>query len=240
MYSNIIYFDNINLIGGTESFMYYLGRKYNDLDITIYCKFGDEKQIARLRKYVRVLIYQKGVKLQCKKAFINYYIDPCVMDTIEADEYIQIIHTNYKKQEMTFKANPKVTKYIGVSKDVAESFKDYTGLDCEVCYNPIVLDKPKRLLRLISATRLTKEKGKNRMIQFAEMLDKAKIPYLWTVFTNNAYENDNPNMIYLEPKLDITNYIADSDYLVQLSDDGEGFGYAPAESLMLRNTSNCY
>ena len=230
--TNVIYFDRLSEIGGTESFLYYLARKYQDLDITIYCKTGDSKQIARLRKYVRVNIY-KGEKIKCDKLFINYYMDAATVNKIEAKEYIQIIHTNFLKQKLFWSPIPKVTRYIAVSEDAAKGFKAYTGVDCEVCYNPIVLDRPKKVLRLISATRLTREKGKGRMIQLANMLDEAGIPYIWTVFTNGAREIDNPNMIYLPTKLDISNYIADSDYLVQLSDDGEGYGYTPAEALVL-------
>jgi glycosyltransferase involved in cell wall biosynthesis len=229
---NIVYFKKISEIGGTESFLYYLARKYQDLDITIYYNDGDANQIARLKKYVRVKQY-KGEKLKCEKIFINYYIDEKTINNIEAKEYIQIIHTDYKKQELYFRSNPKITKYIAVTQVVADSFKEYTGLECEVCYNPLILDKPKKVLRLISATRLTKEKGKTRMIQFAKMLDDAGIPYIWTVFTNGAVGNDNPNMIYLKPKLDISDYIADADYLVQLSEDGEGYGYTTAEALSL-------
>ena len=54
---NIFYFYNINSIGGVESMFYYLAKKYKDNDITVYYSYGDEKQIARLRKYIKVLKY---------------------------------------------------------------------------------------------------------------------------------------------------------------------------------------
>jgi hypothetical protein len=38
-------------------------------------------------------------------------------------------------------------------------------------------DKPKKKLKLISATRLSVEKGGNRMIQLAETLDKMCVDY---------------------------------------------------------------
>lgn len=226
--NNIFYIYNLNLIGGTESFLYYLCRKYQDYDITVYYETGDINQINRLRQFVRVRKY-KGENIKCKKAFFNYNLD--IIDNVDAKEYIQILHTDYKEQKMFFRPNPKITKYIGVSKVVCNRFKEYTGLDCELCYNPIIIDKPRKVLNLISATRLTAEKGKNRMIKLANLLEQNNIPYLWTIFTDDTKFINNPNMVYMKPKLDITDYIANADYLVQLSDKGEGFGYTPAEAL---------
>ena len=71
------------------------------------------------------------------------------------------------------------------------------------------------------------------MKKFAEGLDRNNIPYLWTVFTNDTDAIKNDNVIYMKPKLDITNYIANADYLVQLPDDREGYGYSVAESLLV-------
>ena len=168
-------------------------------------------------------------KIICEKAFFNYTTD--IINNVEAKEYIQIIHTNYIEQKLSFTPHPKIQKYLGVSKVVCDSFKKYTGLDCELCYNPIVLDKPRKVLNLISATRLTAEKGKDRIIKFARILEQNNIPYLWTIFTDDVNKIKNPNIVYMQPRLDITDYIANADYLVQLSNKGEGYGYAPAEAL---------
>ena len=62
------------------------------------------------------------------------------------------------------------------------------------------------------------------------MLDDAKIPYLWTIFTDNTKVIDNPNIVYMKPRLDIIDYIANADYLVQLSDN-EGYCYSVVEAL---------
>ena len=64
------------------------------------------------------------------------------------------------------------------------------------------------------------------------MLDKAGIPYEWRIFTNDSLPIPNENVIYMKPRLDIRNYIADADYLVQLSDT-EAFSYSILESLCL-------
>lgn len=234
MYKNIFYMSVLSKIGGTESFFYYMARKYKDNDITFFYRTGDAEQVKRLKKYARVIKWN-GEVIECKKAFFNYFTD--IINYVKADEYIQVLHTDYKEQMKNIgygiKPDHRITKFIGVSKVVCKHFTELTGIPCELCYNPIELDKPKKVLNLVSATRLTKEKGKERMIKLGKLLDEANIPYLWTVFTNDYKEIDNENIIYMKPRLDISDYIANADYLVQLSSNGEGFGYTPAEALTL-------
>lgn len=224
---NIFYFYNINEIGGIESCFYYLAKKYKDNDITIYYQMGDEAQIRRLKQYVRVRRYT-GQKLQCEKAFFCFNVD--IIDNVEANEYIQVMHGDYKTAKMKINTHPKITKYLGVSETVCNSFKELMQKDIELCYNPIEIDKPRKVLNLISATRLTSEKGKNRIIKLGKILDESGIPYIWTIFTNDINEIDNPNIRYMKPRLNIIDYIANSDYLVQLSDN-EGYCYSVVESL---------
>lgn len=88
---NVFYFNHINTIGGVESFFYYIAKKYKARDIEIVYKTTtvDMEQVKRLSQYVRVRKFD-GKKIKCDKAFFNYNID--IIDYIEADEYIQIIH----------------------------------------------------------------------------------------------------------------------------------------------------
>lgn len=227
MYSNIFYFEDINSIGGVETFFYYLAKKYCKYDITIVYKTGDLNQLRRLREYVRAIKYT-GQKIRCKKAFFNYSAG--IIDNINAKEYIQIIHANYKTQGLNPEINPKITKYIGVSEEVCKAWEELTGIKCELCYNPIAIDSPKRILKLISATRLTAEKGKERMQLLGEILDKHNIPYIWLVFTNETNAIRNHNIIYRKPKLDITSYMKEADFLVQLS-SSEAYCFSVVEML---------
>ena len=229
-YSNIFYINSLNAIGGCESYIYYLARKYKDIDITVFYRTANQKQLDRLEKIVRCVRY-KGQKIKCKKAFFTTYNMDCI-DNIDADEYIGVIHTDYSLKDEKPVTYPKITKYIAVSKSACEAFTKVTGISCELCYNPIMLDKPKRVLNLISATRLTKEKGKDRMKKFAKLLEKNNIPYIWIIFTNDNKKIRNPNIIYKKPSLEVIDYIANADYLVQLSNK-EGYGYTPIEALMV-------
>lgn len=224
---NIFYFYKINEIGGIETFFYYLAKKYKNYDITIYYQEGDNEQIRRLKKYVRVKKYN-GEHIKCDKAFFNFNLD--IIDNVEAKEYYQIAHGDYKASGDMPNTSKKINKYLGVSQRVCDTYSELINQDVELVYNPIVLDKPKKVLNLISATRLTGEKGRKRMIKLAKMLDEAEVPYMWTIFTDSKDKIDNPNIVYMKPRLDIVNYIANSDYLVQLSDN-EGYCYSVAESL---------
>lgn len=226
---NVLYFAHINSIGGVETFFYYLAEKYGDRDITIYYRDGDAKQIERLRKLVRVRKYN-GEKIKCKRAFFNYNAD--IIGNVEADEYVQIIHANYKERGLKPTTSDKITRYVAVSEVSAKAVGEITGKPCEVVYNPIAIKKQPKVLHLVSATRLTKDKGRDRMVALGKALDKAGIAYTWEVFTNDKYAIPNDNIVWRTPRLDILPYIADADYLVQLS-NSEGYCYSVVEALTL-------
>ena len=151
---NVFYFKNINSIGGCESFFYYLAKKY---DFTLYYKEGNPEQIKRLARLVKVRKYKEPIK--CDKFFCNYGFDI----EVEANEKYHIVHCDYK-QVWFSPIQYEGFKYIGVSQLACNSFKELTGKEAELSYNPIVLDVPCEMkkregkLKLISATRLTGEK----------------------------------------------------------------------------------
>lgn len=173
-YKNVFYFYYINAIGGVETMFYQLAKKYTKYDITVLYSSGDEQQIKRLKKYVRVKRYN-GESIKCEKLFLNYNID--LIDKIEAKEYYEIIHADYKAMKITPSTHPKITKYLGVSQVACDSFTEITGLPCTLMYNPFTLEHPQKVLTLISATRLTREKGLQRMRKLAEALDEAGVLY---------------------------------------------------------------
>lgn len=233
MLKNVFWWPFINNIGGVETFLYELGKKYGkDYDITLYYRNGDKEQIRRLKQYIRVRVW-KGEKVKCDKAFFGWSTE--MLDSIEADEYYQMLHADYKAQKMQPCRDPRITAYLGVSKAVCDIFTECFGLPARLCYNPLTVEKPKKMLRLLSATRLTKEKGGHRIAQLAKALEDEGIPYTWEIFTNSLPDkvaNTNPNIVFREVRLDIRDYIANADYLVQLSDT-EAYSYSVIEALAL-------
>lgn len=158
-------------------------------------------------------------------------------------ERVQFVHACYSfaYKIKSYKLNPLIDRYIAVSQVAADDFFKLTGYMPEVMYNPIKIDKPKRILHLISATRISEDKGSiwENMLKLAKKLDDADIPYIWYVFTNNKrIKSPNKNIIFMDPELDISKYIADADYLVQLSKT-EGYAYSVVESLILGTPVLC-
>ena len=102
------------------------------------------------------------------------------------------------------------------------------------------MKKPRKVINLISATRLTPEKGYNRMVTLAEALDKAGIPFHWDVYTDASerIEPFNKSVSILQQRLDILDFIAKADYLVQLSDT-EGYSYSIVEALSVGTPVIC-
>lgn len=229
MNTNLFFFRQLNSIGGIETFFYNLAQKYGkDYDITIMYMDGDKKQVKRLSKYVRVKRWNGVDRVRCKRCFVTFHAS--VLDMIDADEYIQVLHGDYKSLGVVPQSHPKITKWVSVSEVVRNAYKDAVGEDSIVSHNPVVPQKVKRALKLVSATRLTPDKGWNRMVKLAKTLDNAGIPYQWDIYTDTQKAIDNPNITLHAPRLDVINYIAAADYFVQLS-DSEGYCYSIVESL---------
>ena len=232
--SNIFYISNFNVIGGVETFLYEICKKYHDYDITVIYRTGHSSQIQRIAKYVRIIKYHDE-KIKCKKFFCNYEID--AIKNVEADEIIQVIHAMYKTNKIKPRLDSRFTSYIAVSNAAAKEYEELTGIKCNVCRNPLTIleEEKKEPLMLISATRLTPEKGKNRMEILAKELDKAKIDYLWLVFTNDENEIKNKNIVYIKPKINVRPYIQaikGYGYGVQLSDcEGDCYFTRECEAL---------
>lgn len=205
--TNVFYISNFNVIGGTESFLYELTRKYKDIDITVVYKTGHWKQVERIAKNVRIIKYHNE-KIKCKKFFCNYEYD--IIDNVDAEEYTQIIHAMFKTNRITPKPNPKITQYFAVSEIAAKEYEELTGIKPKVVRNPLqVLEEEKKpILFLVSGTRLTPEKGKDRMEKLGKLLNQKGIEYLWFVFTNDTSAINNPNIVYLKPTLNIRQYLS--------------------------------
>ena len=229
MNTNLFYFHTLNSIGGIETFFWNLAQKYGkDYDITILYRNGDPEQVKRLSELVRVRKYRDGETVRCKRAFVAFNTD--ILDNIEADEYIQMLHGDYRSLNVLPQKHPKLQGYVACSKVVRDAYADITGKVAQVSYNPFVYKKPKKALRLISATRLTKDKGLRRMETLADALDSAGIPFVWDVYTDVQRPVKNRNISVRQPRLDIIDFVADADYYVQLS-DAEGYCYSVVEAL---------
>ncbi|MCR5700204.1 MAG: hypothetical protein K6G49_02110 [Candidatus Saccharibacteria bacterium] len=240
-YSNLFYFRFINSIGGTEQFLYELAKKYHKYDLTVMYDQCDYEQLIRLRRYVRCVKRELGVKYYAKKAFFNFNVD--AIEQVEADEYIFVCHAIY--QELGYKPpidHPKIQKIMGVSKYAKAKIIEQEELQnvdkpVEYSYNPLTLEKPDKVVRLVSACRLEdRTKGGDRTLKLIDALDryceKTGRHYFWAIFTNSMPSKiESPNVAIMKPRVDVRPYIADSAWLVQISNNMETYCYSINEAL---------
>lgn len=228
---NVIYIPYINRIGGVETFCYEMGLKYaQDYDLTLIFKTGDPVMLGRISKLYRVIRWKPDMHIVCDVFIFGYAHD--IMDNVDAKEYVQTFHADYINRNLNPCLDGRVTKRFAVAENTAKGIREHFewAADVQTMYNPYTPKKPRKVLNLISATRLTPEKGYHRMIQLADALEKADIPFVWLVFTDSNTDFPNKHMVKMPPTYDILDYIAKADYLVQLSDT-EGFSYSIVEAL---------
>lgn len=238
-YANVVYHQRFLKCGGVERYITELCYKYSKLGYELdlfYKECLNNDYLKEIAEYVgEDHIHQyKGEIIYCDTLIINYDMEG-FLENVIADNVVNIIHANfYLQQNFPLHDSEKITKRLAVSKENSIAYKKRFGIDTDVCYNPITI-KPKdtkRVLNLISCTRLTEEKGKPRMIELMNELEKNNIPYIWHIYTNQNDDIQNPNVMYHKPTLEVRPFIKNADYLVQLS-SSEGYCYSVLESLSL-------
>ena len=232
--SNAYYFRHLNTIGGIESHLMYLGKKYGkDYSITVFYRTGDNEQIRRLSQYVRVVQIDDNDRVECNALFCCFNRE--ILDQCKAKKAYLVLHGDYKDMvergqlgRNNLPLDDRV-EYLGVSELVSKSWEELTGIKCANIYEPIVLEKIDKPLLLMSATRLSAEKGWERMKKLCDVLNNNHVNYQWFIYTDT---NKEPlqNMVFLKPRLDITNLMGGYTAFVQLSDN-EGFCLSVVEAL---------
>ena len=229
-HSNIIFMPTISALGGIETYVYELVKKYHDLDIAVVCKSIDKIQNQRIEKYCKVYIHTNQ-KIKCDVAIINYNQDIIKFINPEAKIY-QTIHADYTNKRYDHKPMPnkKITAFIAITKYLEDKMGDMLKPNkVMLSYNPLTIEKSKTIV-IVSATRLHQYKGANRMLELAKALDKEKVNYIWYVITNDIDVIIHPNIIFIKNRLDIDKWLNQADYVCLLSDT-EACSYTLNEAL---------
>ena len=220
----------ISALGGIETYVYELVKKYHDLDIAVVSRSCDLLQAKRIKRYCKLYIWN-GEKINCKVAIINY--DQSIIDFINKDaEIYQTIHADYTNPIYTEKpkAHPRIKAFLGITQYLTTQMADMLKPSkIELCYNPLTIEEDKTIV-IVSATRLHKNKGVERMKQLAIALDKAQVNYIWYVLSNDIHTIDLPNVIMIKNRLDISKWLSQADYVCLLS-DSEACSYTLNEAL---------
>ena len=229
----VVYCGNTATIGGVETFIYNFCKEmcqFYDI-LVLYTDRMDGLQIIRLAEYVQVK-RNDGKLIQCNTA-INIRLTDVIPRNVRYKELIQMSHTcqlaQSGKWHWTIKKN--YNKLVFVSQAAADSFADQ-NLDYQVIPNLTDPDKPRKSLLLVSACRLTWEKGEERVYQLAQAFRNNNIPFVWLVFSNQPLKRVIPGVVHCPSTLDVRSYFQKADYVVQLSDI-ESFCYTLAEALEL-------
>ena len=161
----ILYHNNLLKFGGVDTFVHNFVKKMSKFyDILFLYTIADTENLKRIKQYVETEQYNKDKKYVC---------DVCICasawgeypETViaKSGRYIQMVHADYiraKEINFYYKKWHKTTEHIGVSKHVYKAFKElYPNEEIIPIYN--ILDKTqetKAILKLISATRVSKEK----------------------------------------------------------------------------------
>lgn len=221
----VIYYSWIQQIGGVETFFYNFCQKmakYYDICI-IYDRY-DAKQLARLQRLVRC-VRNGDFKIQCDTLIMNGIFDK-IPSKVFAKNKIRLVHTCKIESYGILSVPNDCDKKIFVSKAAMDSFSE----DGEIIPNIPGEIKSEKAMILVSATRLTSEKGYERMLKLAERFKKCNIPFVWLVFTAKNDKMFPDGFVKMPPTLNLQPYIEIADYIVQLS-DVEAFCYTLQEAL---------
>ena len=235
----IIYVGYVYDIGGIESWIYYMCQNlYSYYNITLLFDSGNIIQLKRYNKYVEVEHRNRDKQYECDTLLIasNWAEFP---KNIKYKKCITTIHSDYKYFNEQLRSNLTVVKQaneiICVSKQASDSIYELFKLKNKIIPN-ILGEKIKtnKILHLVSFTRLSVEKGYDRICNFIKILKDNNIKFDWKIFSDAEYwkidKLNCPEVIFMKPTLDVYDYIVDADYVVQLSDT-EAFCYTVHESL---------
>lgn len=235
MIKNLFFFSHLGF-GGTEQFLYEVVKKYSkNFHIVVAYGEGSVKQAHRMAKYVDVIKWNPGIKIECERAFLNFGMD--IIDDLICDDIYFINHANVEivgKPQLS----PRIKKTINVSNFAQEIYKRHYGNPCEVSYNPISIEDYKKPLILMSAFRGNDPvKGTKRVKQLVDAMDLYCLNnderYLFFIFSQTlCIPIESPNVVLLEPRTDVRAFMQLADWGVTLSDDMETYCYTNVEFLL--------
>ena len=231
----VIYLSNPSPFGGRETFMVnFCAQMSKHYDIVAVFEDVEPELQARLMPFVKV-IKNHDVSIICDTIILNSVFDK-IPDNISYRQSIQMVHGCKASTAGLIPTDRDIT--VCVSQTVKDSFD---LKDAIVIKNMTSGKKPKKCkakhdkLKLITASRLHtdpryEDKGIDRMIQLAQKLEENGIEYEWGYFADYPIQKTPRGMVFHEAVTNIKDYIADADYLVQLS-SAEAFCYSVVEAL---------
>lgn len=228
-------------VGGVETAVYNLCNQLREFyDITLLYESGDDKQLNRLRRIVKVEKYDVN-KQYCFDYVLRDSIFGSKPNNIysNSQRYMQRLHADYEwllnKEHINYndKTWNKTNELIACGEYVGKQFEKVYGIKPTVIKN--ILDTKKetnKIYRFILAGRMTNDKGFDLVKQFMKMTKEAGMKTEWTFITDTfkKFEFENMHIHCLEPRFDIFDYLKDATYGLLLT-KAEGLPYFVQECL---------
>jgi glycosyltransferase involved in cell wall biosynthesis len=244
------YYHHINSIGGVEiAILNLIEKLYTNYDITVAytAPFSDIEMLIRMSKYAKIAnLNHKQIEVDT----VVYCSIYCQKEKIKAKKQLRWVHGCFGDMRVNL-PKEKIDNYIAVGKVCKEQLDlQLTGNKSTLIYNELnssignlseELILEKKTLTLVTVSRISKEKGFERMLKVSEKIKN--VDYVWHIvgegFDKN-YENyikkiAPENWVFHGKLENPFPYIKNADFLLQLS-DYEAFGYVLLESLVLGTT----
>jgi glycosyltransferase involved in cell wall biosynthesis len=227
----IIFRSFLSIIGGIETAVYnacsLLKDRYEVIFLYDSC---DNYQLRRLKQEVRCIKYT-GQKIECDVLLLYGFNPTSIFNTVTAKRVIQQICCNVKDVNYKYYHNPAITEFFADSEASAKQFMELNPkFKCGTLHNLFNIPKPKKCLRIMTASRLSWEKGYDKMKAMAQRLNEKGYPFIWTVFTADKPDKDIDGFIFMKPRLNVTDYMKAHDFGFQGS-KSESWGNTVTEFL---------
>lgn len=243
------YYHHINSIGGVEIAILNLIEKLcNDYDITVAysANFSDIEMLIRMSKFASIVnLNHKSIEVDTV-VYCSLY---CLKDRIKAKKQLRWVHGCLSDMKARL-PKEKIDNYIAVGKICkAQLDIQLNGKKSILIYNEVNPNieklagdrKPNKKLALVTVSRISSEKGFERMLKISEKLKGTD--YVWHIIGNGFDKKYEESIRKKAPKEWIFHgklenpfpFIKNADFLLQLS-DYEAFGFVLLEALLLGTT----
>ncbi len=211
----IIYFNTIHVIGGIETWIYNLGKRY---EFSVVYDIADEKQLERLESIGIETIKNVGQQIECDTLLFMLHDNNA---NIKANKKYLFIHGLYNTKKEVGDI-PEYDEIYAVSKIASDKFYQVTGIKPKIMYNPIDIETKEEPLIFGVFSRLSKEKGKDRIIYLLDKLIEHKKEFLMLIFTDLPFDYPDERVIFMKPTLNNIGWMKKCDYILNPSDTEAG------------------
>lgn len=237
--SSIIY-----KIGGLETANRAISEKFKTKNIgfvTLNADAASTEQLLTMAKYHDVYVEDGNGHYECDVVIFQHSDSALAIDRIKARKYYQQVHNDLSTlnkvagyTNFDYTRDNRITRYLASSETSKKGLKSELGIDSVVV--PNIMPEPRRLLKMVVLSRASREKGIDRVLTFAQKLQKFTNDFV--IFLAAAIEQyeaanellANGHIVPVRPSVYNEALLDGADYLIQLS-RSEAFCYSVREAL---------